>query len=98
MTDQRGKVLAHRFTAQWPVSFWRAPVCLEMDGDHLPALGQFSQIAPEAVWVDAAVEKNERLPGAMHAVKEMLTIDAGKMLVRHNESLLGLNRKDRSEH
>jgi len=24
---------------------------LKMDGDHLPALGQFGQIAPEAVWL-----------------------------------------------
>ncbi|GLQ48421.1 hypothetical protein GCM10007862_34720 [Dyella lipolytica] len=98
MADQRGNVVAHRFTAQWPVGVWRAPMCLEMDGDHLPALGQFGQIVSEAVWVDATVEKNERLAGAMHAVKEMLAIDVGKMLIRYGESLLGLNRKDRSQH
>jgi len=53
MADQSGNVVAHRFTAQWPVGVWRAPMRLKMDGDHLPALGQFGQIAPEAVWVDA---------------------------------------------
>ena len=73
-------VVAHRFTAQWPVGVWRAPMRLEMDGDHLPALGQFGQIAPEAVWVDAPVKKNERLAGAMHAVKDMLAVDVGKIL------------------
>src|SRR5438309_3816368 len=73
-------------------------MCLEMGGDHLPPLGQFGQIAPEAVWVDATVEKNERLAGAMHAVKEMLAIDVGKMRIRHGEGLLGLNRKGRSQH
>src|SRR5207253_88661 len=70
MADQSGNVVAHRFTAQWPVGVWRAPMRLKMDGDHLPALGQFGQIAPEAVWVDAPVKKNERLAGAMHAVKD----------------------------
>src|SRR5256884_9987756 len=59
MADQSGNVVAHRFTAQWPVGVWRAPMRLKMDGDHLPALGQFGQIAPEAVWVDAPVKKNE---------------------------------------
>jgi hypothetical protein len=58
MADQSGNVVAQRFTAQWPVGVWRAPMRLKMDGDHLPALGQFGQIAPEAVWVDAPV-KNE---------------------------------------
>jgi hypothetical protein len=43
---------------------------LEMDRDHLPVLGQLGQIAPEAVWVDAPVKKNERLAGAMHAERE----------------------------
>jgi hypothetical protein len=56
---------------------------LEMDGDHLPAPGQFGQIAPEAVWVDAPVKKNERLAGAMHAVKDMLAIDVGKIRILH---------------
>jgi hypothetical protein len=64
---------------------------LEMDGDHLPALGQFGQIAPEAVWVDAPVKENERLAGAMHAVKDVLAIDVGKIRIRHGGSLLGLN-------
>src|SRR5438552_10820391 len=91
MADQSGNVVAHRFTAQWPVSVWRAPMCLEMDGDHLPALGQFGQIAPEAVWVDATVEKNERLAGAMHAVKDVLAIDVVKIRIRDGEGLLGLN-------
>jgi hypothetical protein len=53
---------------------------LKMDGDHLPALGQFGQIAPEAVWVDAPVKNNERLAGAMNAVKNMLAVDVGKIL------------------
>jgi hypothetical protein len=30
---------------------------METDGDYLPALGQFGQVAPEAVWIDATVEK-----------------------------------------
>jgi hypothetical protein len=34
----------------------------------------------------------------MHAVKEMLAIDVSKMLVRHGESLFGLNGKSRSKH
>ena len=68
MADQSGNVVAQRFTAQWPVDVWRAPMRLEMDGDHLPALGQLGQIAPEAVWVDAPVKKNERLAGAMAGV------------------------------
>ena len=55
MADQSGNVVAQRFTAQWPVGVRRAPMRLEMDGDHLAALGQFRQIAPEAVWVDAAM-------------------------------------------
>src|SRR5512146_1496445 len=71
---------------------------LKMDGDHLPALGQFGQIAPEAVWVDAPVKKNERLAGAMHAVKNMLAIDVGKIRIRHGGGLLGLNEKGRSQH
>jgi hypothetical protein len=54
---------------------------LKMDSDHLPALGQFGQIAPEAVWVDPPVKKNEWLAGAMHAVKDMLAIDVGKILI-----------------
>src|SRR5579862_5763154 len=80
MADQSGNVVAQRFTAQWPVRVWRTPMCLEMDGDQLPALGQFGRIAPEAVWVDAPVKKNERLAGTMHAVKDMLAIDVGKIL------------------
>src|SRR5580692_7683316 len=98
MTDQSGNVVAQRFTAQWPVGVWRAPMRLEMDGDHLPPLGQFGQIAPEAVWVDAPVKKNERLAGALHAVKDMLAIDVGKVRIRHGELLLGLNGKGRSQH
>jgi hypothetical protein len=81
MADQSGNVVAHRFTAQWPVGVWRAPMRLKMDSDHLPALGQFGQIAPEAVWVDPPVKKNEWLAGAMHAVKDMLAIDVGKILI-----------------
>jgi hypothetical protein len=88
MTDQSGNVVAQRFTAQRPVGIWRAPMRLEMDGDHLPALGQFGPIAPEAVWVDAPVKKNERLAGAMHAVKDMLAIDVGKIRIRHGAGLL----------
>src|SRR5207248_10483240 len=42
MADQSGNVVAHRFTAQWPVGVWRAPMRLEMDGDHLPALDRKS--------------------------------------------------------
>src|SRR5512146_1235037 len=71
---------------------------LKMDGDHLPALGQFGQIAPEAVWVDPPVKKNERLAGAMHAVKDMLAIDVGKILLCHSGRLLGLNGNGRSQH
>ena len=71
---------------------------LEMDGDHLPALGQFGQIAPEAVWVDPPVKKNERLAGAVHAVKDVLAIDIGKIRTRHGGRLLGLNGKSRSQH
>src|SRR5690242_12180144 len=97
MSDQSGNVVAHRFTAQWPVGVRRAPMRLKMDGDHLPALGQFSQIAPEAVWVDAPVKKNERLAGAMHAVKDMLTVDVGKIRIRHSGGLLGLNGKGCSQ-
>ena len=63
---------------------------------YLPALGQFGQIAPEAVWVDAPVKKNERLAGAMHAVKDVLAIDVGKIRIRLGEGLLGLNGKRRS--
>ncbi len=37
------------------------------------------------------VKKNERLAGAMHAVKEMLAIDVGKIRILHREGLLGLN-------
>src|SRR6204780_4024491 len=98
MADQSGNVVAQRFTAQWPVGVWRAPMPLKMDGDHLPALGQFGQIAPEAGWVDAPVKKNERLAGALHAVKDMLAIDVGKIRTRHGERLLGLNGKGRSQH
>ena len=53
MADQRGNVVAQLFTPQWPVSVWRAPMRLKMDGDRLPALGQFGQIAPEAIRVNA---------------------------------------------
>src|SRR5215813_7589894 len=41
---------------------------------------------------------NERLAGAMHAVKDMLTIDVGKIRIRHGGGLLGLNGKGRSQH
>jgi hypothetical protein len=82
MGDQSGDFVTQRFTAQWPFSVWRAPMRLEMDGDHLPALGQFGQIASEAVWVDAPVKKHERLAGAMHAVKEMRAIYVGKIRIR----------------
>src|ERR1700723_472868 len=98
MADQSGNVVAQRFTAQWPVGVWRAPMRLKMDGDHLPALGQFGQIAPEAVWVDAPVKKNERLAGAMHAVKDVLALDVGKIRIRHGAGLLGSKGKGRSQH
>src|SRR5215471_14649835 len=94
MADQSGNVVAQRFTAQRPVVVWRAPMRLKMGCDHLPALDQFGQIAPEAVWVDAAVKKNERLAGAMHAVKDMLAIDVGKILFLHSGGLLCLNGRD----
>jgi hypothetical protein len=89
--DQSSNIVAQRFTAQRPVGVWRAPMPLEMDGDHLPALGQLRQIAPEAVWVDTPVKKDERLAGAMHAVKDMLAIDVGKIRIRHARGLLGLS-------
>src|SRR5262249_46731546 len=92
MADQSGNVVGQRFAAQRPVSVWRAPMRLKMDGDHLLTLGQFGQIAAEAVWVDAAVKKNERLAGALNAVKDMLAIDVGKIRIRHSGGLLGLNR------
>src|SRR5215467_5832039 len=98
MADQSGNVVAQRFTAQWSVGVWCAPMRLKMDGNHLPALGQFGQIAPEAVWVDTPVKKNERLADAMQAVKDMLAIDVGKIRIRHGGCLLGLNRKGRSQH
>jgi hypothetical protein len=34
------------------------------------------------------VKKNERLAGAMHAVKDMLAIDVGKIRIRHGGGLL----------
>src|ERR1700727_1154886 len=98
MTDQSGNVVAQRFTAQWPVGVWRAPMPLEMDGDHLPALDQYGQIVPEAVRIDAPVKKNERFAGAMHAVKDMLAVDVGKIRFRHAEDLPGHNWKARSQH
>jgi hypothetical protein len=81
MADQCGNVVAERFTPQWPVAVRRAPMRLKVHRDHLPALGQFGQIAPEAVWVDAPVKKNERLAGAMHAVKDMLAVDVGEVFI-----------------
>src|SRR5215469_11237763 len=98
MADQSGNVVAQRFAAQWPVGVWRAPMRLKMDGDHLPALGQFGQIVPETVWVDAPVKKNERFASAMHAVKDMLAIDVGKIRMRHGGELLVLNGNGRSQH
>ena len=98
MADQGGNVVAHRFAAQWPVGVWRAPMRLEMDSDHLPVLGQFGHIAPEAVWVNAPVKKNERLAGAVHAVKDMLAIDVGKIRIRHSGILLSSNGKCHSQY
>src|SRR5580704_9153387 len=98
MADQSGNVVAHRFTAQWPVGVWRAPMRLEMDSDHPPALGQFGEIAPEAVWADAPMKKDKRLAGAVQAVKDMLAIDVGKIRTRHGGRLLGLNGNGRSQH
>src|SRR5262249_2622996 len=86
------------FMAQWPVGVWRVSMRLQMDGDHLPALGQFGQVTAEAVGRYAPMQKNERLAGAMHAVKDMLAIDVGKIRIRHGGCPLGLNGKRRSQH
>ncbi|WP_297103030.1 hypothetical protein [uncultured Devosia sp.] len=43
------------------------------------------------------MKKNERLADTIHAVDYSLTIDVGKILIRHVRGLLGLNPKGRSE-
>src|SRR5262249_27290949 len=98
MADESRYVVAHRFTVKWPVGIRRAPVPLKMNGDDLSALGQFGKIAAEAVRVNATVKQNERLAGAMNAVKDMLAIHVGKISLRHGWFLLGLKGKRRGKH
>src|SRR6201991_3135657 len=86
LADQRGNIVAHRFAAQRPVRVWRASMRLEMDGDHFPGLGQLGQVAAVTVWIDASLKENERLGRALHAVKEMLSIEVGEIPLRAGAS------------
>ena len=76
--DEGRDVVGHQLDADRPVDVRRPPMPLQVDGDHLVALGERRQDRPEHLaGPEPAVEQDQGPPRAMRLVVEADPIDVG---------------------
>src|SRR5439155_20886001 len=67
--DQGGDVVGHQRDAQGAIDVSRAPVALQVDGDHLAALGERREVGAKHLdGAETAVQQDERSAGSVDLV------------------------------
>jgi len=76
--DQGGDVVRHRLEAQRAVDVGRAPMGLQIGGDDLPPFcEQRENFAEHLDRADAAMQQDQRFPGAVDLVVHLETVHLG---------------------
>ena len=78
--DQGGDVVGHQRDAQGAIDVGRAPMALQVDGDHLAALGERREVGAKHLdGAETAVQQDERSARAVALVVQLDAVHVGVM-------------------